>query len=79
MFGSTNKISEKIPPAQREKIRGPGSMPSISEKGGQPQAYAQNTPKAGSGSATNNSQRKQSQQISMRGIEESSSFKPLLQ
>ena len=38
MFGSNNKISEKIPPAQREKIRGPGSMASINEKGGQLQA-----------------------------------------
>ena len=77
MFGSAMKLSEKIPPNQKDKIRGIGSMPAVSEKG--QQAQVMTTPKAGSGSATNNSQRKQTQQISMEGIEESSPFRPLLQ
>lgn len=32
MFGTTMKISEKIPIEKRDKIRGPGSMPSTSDK-----------------------------------------------
>ena len=32
MFGSTMKISEKIPAELREKVRGPGSLPSTDEK-----------------------------------------------
>lgn len=32
MFGTTMKVSEKIPLEKRDKIRGPGSMPSTSEK-----------------------------------------------
>ena len=52
LFGSNMKISEKMTPQQREKIRGVGSMPSMTEKGGQMQIQNQVTPKAGSGSAT---------------------------
>jgi hypothetical protein len=32
MFGTTMKVSEKIPQEKRDKIKGPGSMPSTSEK-----------------------------------------------
>ena len=32
MFGSTMKVSEKLTPEQRAKVRGPGSMPVISDK-----------------------------------------------
>ena len=31
MFGSTMKVSEKLTPEQRQKVRGPGSMPTISD------------------------------------------------
>ena len=34
MFGSAMKVSEKLTPAQKAKVRGPGSMPDISEKAG---------------------------------------------
>ena len=32
MFGSAMKVSEKLTPAQKAKVRGPGSMPVISDK-----------------------------------------------
>lgn len=43
MFGSTMKVSEKLTLEQRGKVRGPGSMPTISDK---------NTNAAGSINAT---------------------------
>lgn len=32
MFGSQMKVSEKIAPEKRDKVRGPGSLPTISDK-----------------------------------------------
>lgn len=45
MFGSAMKVSEKITPEQRAKVRGPGSMPVLTEKS-QLGAANQVTPKA---------------------------------
>jgi hypothetical protein len=47
MFGSQMKVSEKLTAAQKEKVRGPGSMPVISDK--QVGGISGHTPKASIG------------------------------
>ena len=57
MFGSTMKVSEKLTAEQKAKVRGPGSMPVISDKNSSVTA----TPKQASvgGTVSSVTQRKQ--------------------
>ena len=52
MFGSAIKVSEKLTPAQREKVRGPGSMPIVTDKN--QDSNAKSTPKVPVGGAVSN-------------------------
>ena len=52
MFGSTMKVSEKLTAEQKAKVRGPGSMPTLSDKQGTAAGSTggiQSTPKTAAG------------------------------
>ena len=76
MFGSTMKVSEKLTAEQKAKVRGPGSMPVISDKNS-----VNATPKQASvgGTVSSVTQRKQqAHTINMQEISSVSQHRPLI-
>ena len=79
MFGTQMKVSEKLTPAQREKVRGPGSMPVISDKQSDLNKTAQKAPVGGSVSnVTARKQQAQQHQVNMAEISCVSQHRPLI-
>ena len=82
MFGSTMKVSEKLTAEQKAKVRGPGSMPNISDKNSMTVGSINTTPKQASvgGTVSSVTQKRQQaqQQINMNEISSVSQHKPLI-